>query len=92
MKLKITPQQKTGLTVTSSLSAEEFLLEARKRFPHPSPFMEEFLGRFERLIDGEKNMTMRVNEVKEHAEETACPACGTMLLIEFDAEGLEVTG
>lgn len=84
MKLKITPQQKTGLTVTTTLSAGEFLREARTRFPEPSPFMEEFLMRFERLIDGEKDLTLRVNEVKEHAEELHCPSCGTALLIETE--------
>lgn len=85
MKLKVTPQCKPGLTVTTGLVAKEFLLEARTRFPNPSPFMEEFLCRFEDLVKKDKDTTHRIDQVQQHNEELHCPACGIDLLIETES-------
>lgn len=75
MKLRATLDDKRFLNTTASnLSAQEFIDEARHRFPNPSPFMEEFLRRFEQLA------TADTFTAADHTVE--CPQCGTEMNLE----------
>lgn len=58
----------------TNYSHQEFLDEARARFPSPSEFMEEFLRRFEQLA------TQDGFQAADHTLD--CPQCGAQLLLE----------
>lgn len=75
MKLRATLiDSKDAKPVASNLSAQEFLDEARQRFPTPSLFMQEFLRRFEELA------TADGFEPADHTLD--CPQCGAQLNLE----------
>lgn len=77
MKLRVVSVDKDAERApASNLSAQEFLDDARDRFPNPSEFMREFLRRFEELATGEKF------EPADHAFD--CPQCGAQLTLEVD--------
>lgn len=60
--------------VASNYSHQEFLDEARHQFPNPSPFMEQFLKRYEALA------TADVFDPADHILD--CPQCGAQLTLE----------
>lgn len=88
MKVTTRSNCKNALTITSSLSKDEFLLEARKRFPTPSPFMEEFMTRFEAAE--ESDAPREELEVQTPScDDVQCPECGAYFTAEAELEDNE---
>lgn len=77
MRVKVVAIQRER-PAASNLTAKEFLAEAHQRFPEPSEFMEDFLRRFEALIEFEQ----QVDDGLEMSDECKCPVCGTELNVE----------
>lgn len=73
--------------VASNYTAKEFLAEAHARFPQPSPFLAEFLQRFETLAELDEQVEKRHFEEAQPAD-IDCPACGMAISVEveFDLE------
>lgn len=73
--------------VASNYTAKEFLAEAQARFPQPSPFLAEFLQRFETLAELDAEVERRhFEEATTH--DVDCPACGMQITIEVEQEPL----
>lgn len=76
-----------GRAAPSNFSHTEFLSEARRRFPQPSEFLQEFLSRYEQLAEQDiKVENMHFNEAK--SDDITCPGCGMSITVEveFDLE------
>lgn len=83
MKINIVSAQ--AKPVASNLSAREFLADAHTRFPQPSPFLVEFLRRFEELVELDEAVDRKHFEEAEPGD-IECPACGTQISIEVEYE------
>lgn len=85
MKIAVTSAQLKP--VASNYSHGEFLAEAHARFPQPSPFLAEFLRRYQDLAELETAV-----EKRHHEEETSqaidCPACGMSITVEIERDPL----
>lgn len=86
MKVHIVQSYAQG-PVASNYSHHEFLAEAHKRFPQPSPFLTEFLKRYEALAELEVAVE-RVQSEESQAQTIDCPACGMAITIEVEREDL----
>lgn len=73
--------------VASNYTAKEFLAEAHVRFQQPSPFLAEFLRRFEELANLDEQVQRQQFE-EDTLHDIDCPACGMQITIEVEQEPL----
>ncbi len=74
----------------SNFSNEEALKHVRHYYPNPGPVLEDFIKRFEELLDGTPDQDEleekagKLDDLQATDHEVRCPNCGSELEIQLE--------